>query len=90
MEQSWSLYCYSRQYLNYPVLLVCLAFSQAKLSRQRKEKLQLRVRADPVSSENDPELVFDGLPGEVEYEVDLSDQQKAELEEEGSDEESVG
>ena len=56
------------------MLLVCLAFSQAKLSRQRKEKLQLRVRADPVSSENDPELVFDGLPGEVEYEVDLSDQ----------------
>ena len=74
------------------MLLVCLAFSQAKLSRQRKEKLQLRVRADPVSKENDPEagLVFDGLPGEVEYEVDLSDQQKAELEEERTDEESVG
>ena len=69
-----------------------MAFSQAKLSRAgRKEKLQLTVRADTIR-ENDPEpgLGFDGLPGEVEYEVDLSDQQKADLEDEKADEESVG
>ena len=64
--------------------------SQAKLSKSGKEKLQLRIHSEPEQSHEEVTQVtttlsvtpgdivsqdYDGLPGELEYDIDLSDQE---------------
>ena len=83
---------------NIPLLLVCIlsctAFllpnTEAKLSKSGKEKLQLKVRPKQEKVEPEQAVTFEGLPGEVEYEVDLSDQETVRDGERGSDESELG
>jgi len=77
-----------------PLLLVCSAFLlphiEARLSKSGKEKLQLKVRPKQENVETEQTVTFEGLPGEVEYEVDLSDQEGVVKEDEESEQSEVG
>jgi hypothetical protein len=83
---------------NIPLLLVCIlhctAFllpaTQAKVAKSGKAKLQLKVHSKQEKVEPEQTVIYEGLPGEVEYEVDLSDQETARNKEGRSDQSEVG
>jgi len=60
-------------------ILFCTAFllpsSQTKVGKSGREKLQLKVHIKQEKLEPEKPIVYEGLPGEAEYEVDLSDQE---------------
>ena len=60
------------------VCLLCTAFllpsTTAKLGKSGREKLQLKVHLKQEKVEPENTEIYEGLPGEAEYEVDLSDQ----------------
>ena len=61
------------------VCLLCTAAlpsTVAKLGRAGREKLQLKVHLKAEQVEPGQAEVYEGLPGEEEYEVDLSDQDR--------------
>ena len=66
-----------------PFLLICslcgLAFllpsAQSKVGKSGRDKLQLKLHHKQEKVEPEQVVIYEGLPGEAEYEVDLSDQE---------------
>ena len=66
-----------------PFLLVCSLFctafllpgAQCKVGKSGREKLQLKLHPKNEKVEPEQVVIYEGLPGEAEYEVDLSDQE---------------
>ena len=75
-----------------PFLLVCsllctaflLPSAQSKVGKPGREKLQLKLHSKQEKVEPEQVVIYEGLPGDVEYEVDLSDQETVRHREEGS------
>ena len=67
--------------------LCCVAFllpsAQSKVGKTGREKLQLKLHPNQEKVEPEQVVIYEGLPGEAEYEVDLSDQEKEEGSEAG-------
>ena len=75
-----------------PFLLVCSLFctafllhgAQSKVGKSGREKLQFKLHPKQEKVEPEQVIIYEGLPGDVEYEVDLSDQETVRHREEGS------
>jgi hypothetical protein len=76
-----------------PFLLICSLFctalilpgAQSKMRKPTKEKLQLKLHPKQEKVEPEQVVIYEGLPGEAEYEVDLSDQETGREKEYGSE-----
>ena len=76
-----------------PFLLVCSLFctafllpgAQSKVGKSGREKLQLKLHPKQAKVEPEQVVIYEGLPGEAEYEVDLSDHETGREKEEGSE-----
>ena len=69
--------------------LFCTAFllpnAQSKGGKTGREKLQMKLHPKQEKVEPEQVVIYEGLPGEAEYEVDLSDQETVREKEEGSE-----
>ena len=76
-----------------PFLLVCsllctaflLPSAQSKVGKSGRDKLQLKLHPKQEKVEPEQVVIYEGLPGEFEYEVDLSDQETVRDKEEVSE-----